>query len=219
MLMAKRIQTCRQGTKYTLTLRWTAGHEGVEGNELADREAKMAANGTSSAKHLLPPYLQKSLPINPAAARREHTDKLKKAWTETWKKSSRGRKAAHLDESTPSVKFINMISNKDISRKAASRITQLRIGHTPLNQYLKHIGKIDSTRCPACGANKETIEHYTLACPSHAYERLALSRQAIKISKHLTMKTLLGKQEMAVALAKYIVATQRFKDSGERNKT
>ena len=56
-LTAKRIQTRRRGTKYTLTLRWTAGHEGVEGNKLVDREAKTAANGTSSAKHLLPLYL------------------------------------------------------------------------------------------------------------------------------------------------------------------
>ena len=72
-----------------------------------------------------------------------------------------------------------------------------------------------STRCPACGADKETIEHYTLACPSHAYERWALSRQASKISKHLSIRTILGEQEMAVALAKYIVATQQFKISGE----
>ena len=119
----------------------------MEGNELADREAKMAANGTSSAKHLLPPYLRKSLLINPAMARREHTDKLKKAWSETWRNSSRGRKAACLDESIPSTKFINAISNKDISCEASSHITQLRIGHAPLNQYLKRIGKIDSARC------------------------------------------------------------------------
>ena len=121
----------------------------MKGNELADREAKMAANGTSSAKHLLPSYLRKPLPINPAAAKRDHADKLKKAWSETWRNSSRGKKAARLDESTPSAKFINTISNKDISREAASRISQLRIGHAPLNQYLKRIGRVDSARCPA----------------------------------------------------------------------
>ena len=191
----------------------------MKGNELADREAKMAANGTSSAKHLLPSYLRKPLPINLAAAKRDHADKLKKAWSKTWRNSSRGKKAARLDESTPSAKFINMISNKDISHKAASRISQLRIGQAPLNQYLKHIGRVNSARCPVCRADEETIEHFVLACPSHAHERLALSRQAAKISKHLSLKTILGEQEMAVALAKYIVATQRSKTSGEQNQT
>jgi hypothetical protein len=32
----------------------------------------------------------------------------------------------------------------------------------PLNKYLKWIQRVDSSRCPACGADEETIEHFLL---------------------------------------------------------
>jgi len=54
---------------YRLTLRWTAGHEGLEGNELADKEAKRAAEGLTTDKALLPSYFRKPLLINSAAVK------------------------------------------------------------------------------------------------------------------------------------------------------
>ncbi|KAH7919153.1 hypothetical protein BV22DRAFT_1023485 [Leucogyrophana mollusca] len=41
---------------YALTVRWISGHDGVEGNERADREAKKAAGGKeqNSRRTLLP---------------------------------------------------------------------------------------------------------------------------------------------------------------------
>ena len=67
MREALRIAEClkkkRQRSKATLTIRWTAGHEGLEGNELADEEAKEAAKGHTSETKLLPSYLRKPLLI------------------------------------------------------------------------------------------------------------------------------------------------------------
>ena len=42
---------------YSLTLRWTAGHKGIPGNELADKEAKRVVEGLSSE---FPPYILKA---------------------------------------------------------------------------------------------------------------------------------------------------------------
>jgi hypothetical protein len=44
--------------KYSLILRWTAGHVGIAGNELADKEAKRAAAALSSDKKLLHSFLK-----------------------------------------------------------------------------------------------------------------------------------------------------------------
>ena len=113
--LAKQIQKRRSKTKYTLNLRWTAGHEGIEGNELADKEAKKAADGTNSDKQLLPSYLRKPLHINPSAVKRSQVDKAKKKWSEAWRGSTRGKRTLRIDESTPSVKFVTTISNTKIS--------------------------------------------------------------------------------------------------------
>jgi hypothetical protein len=134
-----------------------------------------------------------------------------------WRSSGRGKRALHINKSTPSTRFINAISTKEISRKMASHISQFRLSHTPVNQFLKRIGKVDEARCPACGKEEEMIEHYLLECPSHAHERWALNRQARKLRKQLTMRTLLGEKEMVIPLAKYIEAMNRFPKSGEHN--
>ena len=123
------------------------------------------------------------------------------------------------DKSTPSARFINAISSSKINRETASRIAQLKLTHMPLNTYLKRIGRATSTRCPACGAEEETIDHFLLDCPNYAYERWALNRQAIKIGKQLTRETIMGEQGMLEALARYIEATHRFAQNGEQTHT
>jgi hypothetical protein len=184
---------------------------------MAEREAKRAAEGTSSERKLLPTYLRKPLPTNPAAVKRAHHDTLKRRWAESWRKSPRGKRAGQIEENAPSKKFLDSISQSKLSREAASRITQLRIGHAPVNQYLKRVGRVDSARCPACGADTETTEHYLLLCPAYAYERWALGMQARKQGKPLTLKTILGERGMVIPLANYIDATHRFKGEGKQN--
>jgi hypothetical protein len=110
------------------------------------------------------------------------------------------------------------ISRADLSREAASRIAQLRLTHAPVNQYLKRIRKVDSARCPACGADKETIEHFLLSCLSYAHERWTLAQIVRKKKKYLTLETLLGNPDLVLPLANYIDATQRFK-IGEQSNT
>jgi hypothetical protein len=111
----------------------------------------------------------------------------------------------------PSNKFLGTISQNELSRDSASRIAQFRLMHVPVNQYLKHIGKVDSARCLACGAEEEMIEHFLLCCHSYEHERWALARQARKQQKHMSMEMLLGTPKMAVHLANYINTTNCFK--------
>jgi len=189
------------------------GHEGIAGNEAADKEAKKAAQGHSSDKPLLPLYLRKQMLINSSAIKRAHHDMIKGKWVSKWKDSERGKKARSLDPSSPSKKFLNAISHPELSRDAASRVAQFRLNHAPVNQYLKRIGKADYARCPACGADVETIEHLLLICPNYAYKRWALAQQANKLNKSLSMKTLLGTPELIIPLAKFIDASGWFKQN------
>jgi len=200
--VANRMQKCRKKGRYKLTIQWMAGHEGIKGNEDTDHEAKRAAEGLTSDKQTLPSYLRKPLLINPAAAKRDHHEGLKKRWKKEWTATTRGQKVAHIDGTTPSKKFLKSVSQTKLSHVNASRIAQLRLGHAPLNKYLNRMRQVDSARCPACRDDEETPEHYLLHCPSYVHERWALAQQAIKLHKALIMETLLGELEMAKTLAK-----------------
>ena len=61
------IEKKRNKKRYSLKLQWTAGHEGIPGNKLADKEAKRAAEGLTSEAALLPPFLKWPLAINASA--------------------------------------------------------------------------------------------------------------------------------------------------------
>jgi ribonuclease HI len=218
--IANRMQKRKNMRGYKLTIRWTAGHSGIMGNERADSEAKKAASGKHTENKHLPVYLRKPLPINPAALKRSHGDALKKRWKADWTASPRGKEMLRIDNTTPSTKFLKTISSTNLSRSAASKIAQLRLRHIPLNGYLYRFKRTDKASCPACGADVESVAHYLLNCPMYAHERWALARQVKRLRKNMTLETLLGEPELAVPLAKYIDSTGRFKiNEGEQSHT
>jgi ribonuclease HI len=98
-------------TKYSLTLRWTAGHVGIPGNEEADTEARKAAEGLTSDTKLLPPTLRRALPKSTTAIKQKHSTQIKSKWVTLWRKSPRGKQMLVIDNTSPSPKFIQAISN------------------------------------------------------------------------------------------------------------
>jgi len=205
--LATRIQKYRSNDKYLLILRWMAGHIGIAGNKKVDSEAKKAVASLSMDKELLPPYLRKPLLINPSAVKCKLIDKPIKDWKKEWHKSARGMNMLKIDSTTPSDRFIKMISNKKLSHEASSRIAQLWLQHVPLNSYLYKFKRMDKDNCPACGTENETITHYLLHCTHYAFKRWGLAQQAKKRHKNMTIEMLLEDPEMAIPLANYIDRT------------
>ena len=199
-----------RGKGYSLMLRWTAGHKGISGNELADKEAKRAAEGLSSDKNSLPTFLKQKLTINPSAVQQNFDAGLKQKWKNEWWNSERGQKISKIDINTPSAHLLCTISKSDLSRRSASFITQLHLQHIPLNAYLHCFNLVDSARCPMCKARSETVNHYLLHCPSHAHERWALERSLRRKGKELLLENLLGEEEAINTLINYIDASLRF---------
>jgi ribonuclease HI len=207
--MTKQIKKKRGNGRNKLTFRWSAGHVGIKGNEDADKEAKTAADGDSSDKASLPPYLRKQLKFSITAAKQAHNSRLKTRWAAEWAKSPRYHRLRFRDVLTPaSQKYLQYISNKEISRNSASRIFQLRAGHAPLNQYLHRFKRVEMPRCPACGHPNETVEHYLLYCPKYDHECWPIIRKAG--GSRPKLNKLLSKVDLLQPLANYIEATERF---------
>ena len=57
----KNLFESKGNNRFSLTLRWSASHVGSGGSEDADELAKSAADGKSSEKKVLPPYLRRAL--------------------------------------------------------------------------------------------------------------------------------------------------------------
>jgi ribonuclease HI len=204
---AERIRK-KRGKKYSLTIRWTAGHSGIPGNEEADEEAKKAAEGKSTDPEKLPKLLRKWLKISRSASIATVATKRKKRWRREWIASPRYAKFKHIDPTLPSRKFIKLISNTKISRVDASKIFQMRSGHAPLNTYLHRFKRKESSQCPACGAPKETPQHFLLECPAYAHERWKLRpKRGVLETK---FAELLTSEKKIIALAHYMKATRRF---------
>jgi ribonuclease HI len=142
---AKQLNKNRGNSRFKLTFRWSAGHVGIKGNEAADKEAKEAADGVSSNSKDLPPYLCKQIKYSLSAIRQAHNEEHKKCWKLAWSKSPRYKCLRFKDTLTPSSqKFLAYISNQEISRKNTSHVFQLRVGHSPLNQYLHRFKRVDN---------------------------------------------------------------------------
>lgn len=141
-----------------LTIRWTPGHMNIEGNEIADTEAKKAAGGQSSAPPLLPNCLRKHsrnepttikpLPHSKSALKQQRYDQLKNEGRTIMLDSPRYPLLKKIDDGTPSNRFQKLIAG--LPRNQASLLMQLRTGHAPLNKHLHRIKSADSPLCPAC---------------------------------------------------------------------
>lgn len=200
----------RDGNSYKLTVRWTAGHIGIKGNESADSEAKKAVAGLSTARADLPPYVRKTIKSSISALKQAHNKTANEKWKAEWEASDRYKRLPTSDTVPPaSRKFLTLTSSDSISRKRASLLFQLRVGHAPLNYYLHRFKKVDSARCPACGAERETTEHFVLRCPKYDHERWPLL-QRIKDNTP-KLEDILSNAKLMLPLFNFIDATERFK--------
>lgn len=186
---------------------WTPGHCGVHGNELADQAAKAAAQGLSSPDDALPEILREPLPLSASALRRQYNDVLGHRWLIEWTTSVRFSRMSAVDPHM-SPRAIRRLLH-DRPRHETSLITQLRIGHVPLNKHLHRIGKYDSPTCSACERRPETVRHFLLECPSFSHHRwnmrLGLGQKSDSISTLLS--TPLGIQRVLA----YVNHTRRLR--------
>jgi ribonuclease HI len=182
-----------------ISLNWVPGHEDVQGNEKADRLAKMATNIPSTSNEtswallgmkikglrlqewtrLVYKYVQKQ--ANPESYSRKYKTKL-------------GSK---------------LLVPQGTKRHLASTLYQLKFGHGYFRSYLSRLGHSTNNRC-YCGA-KESPEHLLLSCPELSEARIELKRDLpAQISLQLLLHTSIGIEKTLAFLARTKIATRAW---------
>ena len=162
-----------EGLGCNLAIKWISGHSKVKGNEEADRLAKDASAGRSSARANLPPVLRRTIPTSASALKQSFMKKMKIKWAGLWEASPRKLRVAQFGDSFPFSALADRLNS--LTRRQASLILQLRCGHFPLNVYLHRIKKVGSDKCTACNEGRpETINHFIFDCVAHIEARKEL---------------------------------------------
>jgi RNase H len=190
-----------------LELAWVPGHEGVEGNERADEEAKKAAEGECSHERDLPTFLKKGLKTSISARKGVARKGLRNRWDDQWAKSTRSEKIKRIDEHFDRNSFMKLVRGRN--KRAAAVIYQLRSGHAPLNGYLSMMNCAESRACPTCGARSENVLHYLEECHTYDEQRRTMLRDMDPRKRPLAY--LLAEEEGIDALLAYVEATGRLK--------
>jgi len=154
-----------------VSLNWIAGHAEIEGNELADREEKLAATRRDMASpHWdLPKTLWGWLPCSTSAIKQAHEAHLQRKWNDEWKTSSRYAHIRSLDPNHMLKSFLRLTGW--LHKKHTAIYIQLCTGHILLNKHLNRIKKSTTPYCLQCGSNQiETVHHYLFDCSRYDRE-------------------------------------------------
>ena len=146
--LAKTIDNFLTSYDVKLTLQWIPGHSGIQGNETADRLAKL---GT-----------QKEHPDKPCSILTTNQilkNNFKEEWLNRWSVGTTGR--AMYNHMTKPIKD-DPINN--LSRPDQCNIFQFRTGHCKLNSHINRLNPFHPPQCRRCIHPYETVHHVLFDC-------------------------------------------------------
>lgn len=177
----------------TIKLFWTPGHAGIELNEKADTLAKQATTDQQNSYQL--PASLGSL--------------KKKVKVYSNPKFFPFRPGSRLFVTKPK-DIAETLMNMEKGRSAV--ISQLRAGHSPLNDHLFKRHLVDSPLCNECGT-RETTEHFLIFCRKYRKARWSfrknLREEEVRVNWNNAAK-LLDTPKVFYLLSDFVLETQRF---------
>lgn len=139
-----------------VTLAWIPGHSGIQGNELVDDLAALAASQGNAENNFV--YCQDLLDIP--------RDFLLKEWNSEWARSSLS-KGGHYRRLHVELCLKPWFSKLIFDRRVTSTICRLRFGHCCIATHLHRIGIYIEDICDCALAEEGDIDHLLFRCPKY----------------------------------------------------
>ena len=167
--VTKWISVLRRGG-YTVELHWIPAHIGLEGNEMADREAKEATGWRQREVHGRTTEIDTDETALQLRNYRRIISTVKTAikayalqqWAKEWKEETKGHVLRAIFP-TPSHRITRI--HKAVKRAKSSLITQIRTEKIGLKAFLysRFVLGVDEESC-TCGARRQTARHILHEC-------------------------------------------------------
>ena len=187
----------RYGARIHIT--WCPGHEGINGNEIADQQAKLGLQKPISPKAQVTVSYLRSL-ARQNATEQWHQIHQRPGLIGLGKHYGRVIRDSATYASKPHKAF------KAFSKHSLSAYIQLKTGIGALKTHLHTIKKADSSRCNRCNSRKnQSPTHLLLYCSAYNAERKDLRKalRGLPPTLHTLFCTGIGR----LALATYINST------------
>jgi len=158
----------RKAPSTIIEIRWCPAHEGVEGNEQADKWAKLAAEEPDTPGVEWP---DKARPRSLANIRREI---LEKKWAQA-RKWAGGRTSKKRYKMPKSQKPDGTVAGS--TKRFAERFYQLKMGHARTGDYLHRTKSRPTPQCWWCPHPRQTREHLLKGCPKWRKQQKVLWKE------------------------------------------
>ena len=172
-----------------LHIQWVPGHEGVPGNDEADRLAKEGSKKRPATGYQV---------VSHAFLKRSIRQQAMTEWAIQWEQ----RRSTRSFMGSPKRRIHPILAHA--SKRDASRVIQIRSGHGYFNAYLGTIPKSGVLRHCSCGNYNQTPEHLVLYCRRYAQQRQDhlqhLITRAPDGSKRLDIFSAVGTQQLLLFL-------------------
>ena len=157
-------------SKIKVTMVWCPGHCDIVYNDLADEEAKKAAEELSNANEVN--SVMQSVSIN--TVKKIITGMQQRDWQLSWDRSTTGERTREL---IPSVK--DRLHWRGI-RTADMAYARMLLGRTNLNENMFKMKFVESPDCE-CGEAREDINHFLLECPVYKTQREVMTKRIAEV--------------------------------------
>ena len=174
--------------KKEITLQWIPSHCNIDGNESADKLAKVGSMMD-----------QPERPVPQSTCKQIIKSNIQIEWMSDWAQEKTGRTIFPYMPKPNKADPIN-----ELKRKDQVTIFRLRTQHVPLNHHFNRFNPMHEPHCQMCDFAYETTEHFLFECPKLLDLREVLLPPAPDIAN-----TLFGTVDQLELTSRYFYMAQR----------